>query len=85
MVKAVRDGGGKLTMICDPDPDPNHGAKFLRDNPGVKLAREEREALDDPEIALIVVIPAGVVELDEAHAALDHPRRRTCGTVRRQD
>lgn len=54
MVQAVRDGGGELAMICDPDPDPTHGAKFLRENAGVPLARDEREVLGAPDIALVV-------------------------------
>lgn len=54
MVQAVRDGGGELAMIYDPDPDPTHGAKFLRDNSGVKIARDEREVLDARDIQLVV-------------------------------
>jgi predicted dehydrogenase len=54
MVQAVRDGGGELAMIFAPDMDPNHGAKFLSENPNVKRAREEREVLDTPDIALVV-------------------------------
>lgn len=54
MVQAVRDGGGELAMICDPDPDPTHGAKFLKDNWQVKRAREEREVLEAKDIALVV-------------------------------
>jgi len=54
MVKAVRDGGGELAMIYDPYPDPTHGARFLRENSGVKLARAEREVLNAPDIQLVV-------------------------------
>lgn len=54
MVQAVREGGGELAMIFDPDPDPTHGAKFLKDNPDVKRAREEREVLEAKDIALVV-------------------------------
>lgn len=54
MVQAVRDGGGELAMIFAQDPDPTHGARFLRDNAGVKLAREERELLEAPDIPLVV-------------------------------
>ena len=54
MTQAVREGGGELAMIFAPDMDPNHGAKFLRENSGVRVAREEREVLDAPDIALVV-------------------------------
>lgn len=54
MVQAVRDGGGELAMVYAKDADPNHSAKFFRDNPGVKQAREEREVLEAPDIALVV-------------------------------
>ncbi len=54
MVQAVRDGGGELALIFDPDPDPTHGAKFLRENAGVARARTEREVLESKDIALVV-------------------------------
>lgn len=54
MVQAVREGGGELAMIFAPDMDPNHGAKFMRENSSVKVARSEEEVLDSADIALIV-------------------------------
>ncbi|MGV3660376.1 MAG: Gfo/Idh/MocA family protein [Prosthecobacter sp.] len=54
MVEAVRQGGGELAMIHAPDMDPNHGAKFLRENSSVKVARSESEVLDSKDIALII-------------------------------
>lgn len=54
MVQAVREGGGELALIFAPDMDPNHGAKFLRENSAVRVAREEREVLDAPDIKLVV-------------------------------
>jgi len=54
MVQAVRAGGGELAMIYDPDPNPTHGKKFLRENSQVPRAREEREVLEATSIALVV-------------------------------
>ncbi|WP_395741302.1 Gfo/Idh/MocA family protein [Prosthecobacter sp.] len=54
MVQAVRDGGGELAMIYDPDPDPTHGAKFLKENAQVPRAREEREVFENKGISLVV-------------------------------
>ena len=54
MVEAVREGGGELAMIFADKPDPNHGAKFLRENPDVRRAREERELLEATDIALVI-------------------------------
>lgn len=54
MVQAVRDGGGELAMICNPDPDPTQGVKFLRENSGIKIARDEQEIFSDPTIQLVV-------------------------------
>lgn len=54
MVQAVREGGGQLAMIFAPDMDPNHGAKFLRENSGVTIARTETEVLDAKDIPLII-------------------------------
>src|SRR5262245_60867923 len=54
MVKAVRDGGGELTMALAEDADPNHASKFFRENPGIRRAREEKEVLEAPEISLVV-------------------------------
>lgn len=53
MVNTVSQGGGELAAIYAEDPDPNHGKKFLEQNPGVRRAQSEREILDDPSIALI--------------------------------
>ncbi len=65
MVQAVRDGGGELAMIYDSDPDPTHGAKFLKENSRVPRAREEREVLEARDIALVVsdALPAKRAEL----------------------
>ncbi|OAI56573.1 hypothetical protein AYO49_04045 [Verrucomicrobiaceae bacterium SCGC AG-212-N21] len=65
MVQALRDGGGELAMIYDPDPDPTHGAKFLRENSQVPRAREEREVLEARDIALVVsdALPAKRAQL----------------------
>ncbi len=54
MVAAVRAGGGELAMIYAPEPDPIHGARFLRENANVPIAREEREVLEAKEISLVV-------------------------------
>lgn len=54
MVQAVRDGGGELAMVFADNPDPTHGAKFLRDNAGVKRARDEREVFEANDIPLVV-------------------------------
>ncbi|HEY1051706.1 MAG TPA: Gfo/Idh/MocA family oxidoreductase [Prosthecobacter sp.] len=54
MVEAVRQGGGELAMIFAPDMDPNHGAKFLRENSSVKVARTEAEVLESKDISLII-------------------------------
>src|SRR3954466_1918580 len=45
MTEAVRAGGGELAMIYAPEPDPIHGARFLKENPDVPRARDEREVL----------------------------------------
>lgn len=65
MVQAVRDGGGELAMIYDPDPDPTHGARFLRENAQVLRAREEREVLENKGISLVVsaALPAKRAQL----------------------
>ncbi|MES2694015.1 MAG: Gfo/Idh/MocA family oxidoreductase [Verrucomicrobiota bacterium] len=54
MTQAVRAGGGELAMIYAPEPDPQHGARFLRENASVPIAREEREVLERPDISLVV-------------------------------
>ncbi len=59
MVKAVRDGGGELAMVYAPDPNPNHAARFLRDNPGVRQARSEAEVLEaDIHLVVTAIRPA---------------------------
>jgi predicted dehydrogenase len=67
MVQAVREGGGELAMIYAPEPDPIHGARFLKENADVPRAREEREVLEAPDIKLVVTaaipvdrVPIGV-------------------------
>ena len=54
MVAAVREGGGELAMVHVPEPDPIHGTRFLKENPDVPRAREERELLEAPGISLVV-------------------------------
>jgi predicted dehydrogenase len=54
MVAAVKAGGGELAMIYAPEPDPIHGARFLKENPDVPRARDEREVLDAKDISLVV-------------------------------
>ena len=54
MVRAVRSGGGELAMVLAEDADPNHAAKFFRENPDVRRARNEREILDAKDISLVV-------------------------------
>src|SRR5262245_16295588 len=54
MTQAVREGGGELAMIYAPEPDPIHGTRFLKENPDVPRAREEREVLESPDIKLVV-------------------------------
>lgn len=65
MVEAVRSGGGELAMIYDPDPDPTHGAKFLKENAQVPRAREEREVFENAGISLVVsdALPAKRAQL----------------------
>ena len=54
MVQTVRAGGGELAMIYAPEPDPIHGARFLKENASVPVARDEREVLESPDISLVV-------------------------------
>lgn len=54
MVEAVRQGGGELAMIFAPDMDPNHGARFMRENSSAKVARSEAEVLESKDISLII-------------------------------
>lgn len=67
MTQALRDGGGELAMIYAPEPDPIHGARFLKENAHVPIARAEREVLEHPEVKIIATaaipvdrIPIGV-------------------------
>jgi predicted dehydrogenase len=54
MVATIRAGGGELALVHVPDPDPIHGTRFLKENPDVPRARDEREVLEAKDISLVV-------------------------------
>lgn len=54
-VEAVQRGGGELVSFFAVEPEL--AAAFARRHPGARLARDEREILEDPTIQLVVAAP----------------------------
>jgi predicted dehydrogenase len=64
-VNGLREAGGELRWVFDPDPEKV--ANFIKSNPGCNAARSLEEILDDPQVRLVA---SAAVPCDRASLGL---------------